>query len=160
MIKGLAIIDNGSGITLIDRRAVDKLNIPESCKRDTDINLNTINGTCEKKTRDGIKGLCIKPYYSEVTHPCKLEECVSFEYLPSAAKDIASAEEVKGVKEFEHLHKEFPEKPNYYPTILLIGRDNLWSMEHLDEIKAPAVGKPMAVKTRIGWALIGPKVRI
>ena len=89
---------------------------------------------------NSLKRLCIKPSDFSNLEPWKLEECVSFEYLPSAAKDIASAEEVKEVKEFEHLHKEFPENPDYYPTILLIGRDNLWAMEHLDKIKAPADG--------------------
>ena len=50
IVKGVAILDNGSGIALIDRRAVDKLNNPELSIDDTNANLSTINGPCDKVT--------------------------------------------------------------------------------------------------------------
>ena len=42
----------------------------------------------------------------------------------------------------------------------MIGRDNTWAMEYLDQLKPQNPEDPMAVKTSLGWALMGPKLRV
>ena len=62
------------------------------------------------------------------------------------------------IPEFEHLRKDFPLSRETWPTLQLPGRENLWAMELGDHIKSLQSGYPLAVKTRLGWALMGPKV--
>ena len=62
------------------------------------------------------------------------------------------------IPELNHLCKDFPPSRETWPTLLLIGRDNVWAMGFRDQLDQRKPGHPMAAKMSLGWALMGPKV--
>ena len=78
------------------------------------MNLNTISGPCKKATRDCVEGICLVPSYAINDSPTwKLGPCVSYEQIPSAAEDIANADEVKVLPEFKQLMLPLTLKASY-----------------------------------------------
>ena len=149
-IRGLAIIDNGSGGTLLSNSALRRLQVPEAFSESVRTFLNSINGPCTTNDRLRLSGVCVRSSRTRDDVLWMLGNCVSIDTLPDASSEVATADEIRGYRPFKHLYKKFPSHPRSAETILLVGRDNLWAMKYLAQIHFPSEGKTMAVKTRLG----------
>ena len=154
-IEGLAIIDEGSCITLVDGNVLSRLEIPEQEFSSSPLSVITVDRSMLTKNYRTVKGLSV----ARLTDPearFQIKECVEWKKLPSAIDELPSPEEVANFKELKHLTSQFPPVDPAWPTLMLIGRDCLWAMTHSQYI-APKGETPMAIQTPLGWTLVGPK---
>ena len=69
---------------------------------------------------------------------------------------MATKDEVISVPEFQHLYQNFLKHLRTLPTIMLICRDNPWAMEVWEQVVTDREDFPIAMKTALGRALLGP----
>ena len=87
-----------------------------------------------------------------------LDCCVVIGNLWPACHEVPTEREVVAIPESEHLRKDFPPTPETWPPLLLVGRAYVWAMGFRYQSNPGKSGHPMAAKTNLGWALIGPTV--
>ena len=152
------MLDNGSAVTLVGQESIRKLSIPASSISRIHLPLNTVNGPVGASDRLNYSGMMVRP----IRMPgCEwnLSCCVEIDRLLPSNHEVPTEPEVRSIPELSHLSRDFPPAQETWDTILLIGRDNVWAMEIKKQIFPEQPGQPAAVKTHLGWALMGPKVR-
>ena len=105
-LRGLAIVDNGSGVTLLSDSALRRHQVPESCSKKVRMSLNTINGPCTTNDRLRISGVCVRPSCTRDDVVWRLGNCVSINTLPCASSDMATSDEIREFPPFKHLQKQ------------------------------------------------------
>ena len=150
---GLAIIDDQSGVTFVSPHIKRLLTIPESSIEASTQSVITIEGPSSPRPSEIIYNLVVSPLTGN--SKIKLPPSVMQIPIPHAWDQIPSPADVASMKGFSHLAGYFPEKDPKWPTLLLIGRDCIeaqWQQQyHAKEENSTQ----MAVKTPVGWALVG-----
>lgn len=161
-LEGLAIIDEGSATTLVNGSFLSGLDIPEQSLSSAVIKVTTVGGEMLPKSYRTIKGLRTSGLSnSKVSH--NLGECVEWKELQRDVDEIPSPEEVAQFEELKHLSSQFPPVDLTWPTLMLIGRDNMWAMTHAQYVATKVEEGfelrkiPVAIQTPLGWTLVGPK---
>lgn len=157
-VEGLALIDNGSGVTLISSKVTDPLKFPHEDVSSIYLPLHTIDGPCGNPSRSELSNICISPA-SNPEVELKLQGGVSTEMMLSTYREVRTRREVSSIPEFKGIQSSFPEEKEQMDTIILIGRNNVWAKEYEKQLHSTEPNAPLAVQTRLGWALMGPKVR-
>lgn len=157
-VKGLAIIDEGSAVTLVGKEVLSQLQIPSQHLSPTPFMITTGDRTTPLHTQRSVRGLRVAPLVEPASY-AEISECIEWKNLPQSIGEVATPEEVARMSGLEHLKNLFPPVDPSWPTLVLLGRDCLWAMQHKQFIP-PKENGPMAVHTPLGWALIGPKQHI
>ena len=74
--------------------------------------------------------------------------------LPPMIDNVPSREDIQEITEFSDLARNFPIKDPEWPTVMLIGRDCL-AAQMQEQSRLGCSDQVMAVKTPLGWALVG-----
>ena len=154
-VKGLAVIDEGSAVTLAGKDILSQLGVPKEEFSPAPIQVITVDRTTPVRRQRSVKGLRIAPLMDQASY-VEISECIEWKNLPRAINEVATPEEVSQISELRHLEDQFPQVDPSWPTLVLLGRDCLWAMQHKQFIP-PLENGPMAVHTPLGWALVGPK---
>ena len=154
-VKGLAIIDEGAAITLVGKDVLSRLTVPRKDFSIAPMQVITVDRTTPVRMQRSVKGLRVAPIMDPASY-AEISECIEWKNLQHASNEVATPEEVSQIPEFEHLEGQFPHVDSSWPTLVLLGRDSLWAMQHKQFIP-PLENGPMAVHTPLGWALVGPK---
>lgn len=154
-VEGLAIIDEGSAVTLVNGNILSRLEIPEQKFSSSYLSVNTVDINMPTQSIRVIKGLNVARL-SDPEARFEIKSCVEWKKLPCAVQEIPSPEEVAQFEELKHLTCQFPPVDPSWLTLMLIGRDCLWAMTHLQYI-APKAETPLAIQTPLDWTLVGPK---
>ena len=128
-IKGLAVIDEGSAVTLVGKDALSQLYIPRQDVSPTPIVITTVDRTSPRHNVHSVRGLRVAPLMDPASYD-EIQECVEWKNLPQSIGEVANPEEVSRISEFKHLENQFPPVDPSWPTLLLLGRDCLWAMQH------------------------------
>ena len=106
-IEGLAIIDEGSAISLISGVALSGLVVPSEYFSTLPLVVTTVDRTMPLRKQRAVRGLCISPlrYPTACT---EISRCVEWDNLPRTLDEVATPDEVAQIEEFKHLKKLFP----------------------------------------------------
>ena len=154
-VEGLAIIDDQSGMTFIDPIVAQKIELPQSVMRPSKQGLLTMEGEMKSKPCHVITGLVMTPMDGQPS--IALPSSVMQNKIPDAWDQIPSRKDVENTHGFAKFAPYFPEKDrskNYWPTIILIGRDCMAAQKQ-DQFYSDDNRDQIVVKTPLGYALVG-----
>ena len=100
LIKGLAIIDDQSTISLVESSILTKLNIPQEDLTPDILTIGTVNGIHQQETII-IKNLVITPFNGDAS--ISLECAHTCHRMPDTLKDVPSPQEVLSIPGLSHL---------------------------------------------------------
>ena len=159
-VHGLALIDNQSTSTWIDRKVEASLRIDRKSIGHENFELTTMECANAKHKCRVISGLQIAPCHDNPEADPQFRDlpvCAEGN-VPAVSDELASMEEVKEMA--PHLakhHTNFPRKRTAWKTIILLGRDCGWAMQQ-ETVNVPDEDNGLIVsRTPLGWTLIGPK---
>ena len=101
-----------------------------------------------------VQNLMISPLSGDP--PINLENALT-QNLPNVIQDILTPTEVLSIPGLSHLSSKFPTKQNW-PTILLLGRDCMQAQVIIQQVPSRDKNQ-LAVKTPLGWTVIGKPAR-
>ena len=139
---------------MVDPDVIIQLHIPSREITSTTLSTTTVQGTSAAETCQVIKNLRITSLHDGVTRTLPpTYVCYS---LPDASHEVASKKDVAKIPGLRHLAQLFHDKKDELPTIILIGRDCVWAQQQ-EQTMPTHETDPIATKTPLGYALIGPK---
>lgn len=146
-VVGHSIGDSGAEVTLVREDLIKQLGIEGT---PTVITIQWTDGTSKAikatKVTLELKGL------SRESKLLKLENCYAVDNLnlPPRSLDVNRLK-----RQFPHLENvDFDGYENAIP-ILLLGSPHAACFEAIEPIKEDGIGKPIAIKTKLGWSIFG-----
>ena len=147
-MKGLAIIDDHSTVTLVNPIVIKELQFAQKDITEGGFTASTVNGVQHKKTHI-IKDLLLTPVSGDA--PILINEARTCQ-LPDVLKDVPTPQEVLSIPGLSHLAEKFPSKKEW-PTLILIGRDCAQVQKHL-QTATSADKHQLAIQTPLGWTIM------
>ena len=149
-IKGLALLDDQSDVTLVDPAVVSALAIQPSQLNKANFTIRTVQGISQDEVLI-LEGLQVSSIDS--TYKVELPFAYIHKPLEDSSKQIPEPEVISSIPGVAHLAQYFHKKEDL-PTLILIGRD--CPLAHLQEQMKPSNDQlTVASKTPFGWVLIG-----
>ena len=149
-IKGLALLDDQSDVTLVDPAVVSALAIQPSHLNKANFTIRTVQGISQDEVFI-LEGLQVSSINS--TFEVELPFAYIHKPLEDSSKQIPEPEVISSIPGVAHLAQHFHKKEDL-PTLILIGRD--CPLAHLQEQMTPSNDQlTVASKTPFGWVLIG-----
>ena len=146
-VKTVCILDTGAGQTTVDLKFAEKLNLPLGPPRTK--RLGYLDRVVEIRTRH-----CLVPLTSQdEKHEVQIEA--------QAVEGLADNCHLWPWSNFlrNHPHLKDITVPDYpLPPVgtMLIGADNVELLQALEYRKSNRPGRPMGLRTKMGWAFMGP----
>ena len=146
-IKTYALLDTMSSITFVTDSLAERL---KTKSESTALRLNTMTAHNLSVPCKKVCGLQIRPMHSRHQHP--LSEVFSTNNLTLNPDNVPTKKTTEG---HAHLEKLSQHLSDYDPTCeagVLIGYDHSDLLMPLDVVQ----GQPFAVRTVLGWSIVGP----
>ena len=145
-IKTYALLDTMSCVTFIANSVAQRLKVTP---KNTALRLNTMTSRAQSVDCGRIAGLQIRAANAQDKH--SLPEVYTTNNLSVNPENIPTQETVENLSHLSHLAQELPAYEQGCEAGLLIGYDCSDLLMPLEVIR----GQPFAVRTALGWSIVG-----
>ena len=145
-----ALLDDGSDSTFVAKSILNDLKIKGT---DVALKLNTMSGQTQVSTQR-IEGLTVSTYDKKMT--IELPKAYSRAAIPFLADHIPSPKVADQWSHLRRIKEQIPMVKENVQVGLLIGCNCPKALRPLDVIVGDDDDDPYAIKTALGWGIIGP----
>merc|ERR1712082_405946 len=152
-MRGFAIIDDQSSLTILDPSAVELMGLPSDIMATGNLSTTTVQGTSAPErciTVSGLQVASVKQVGDKIELPSAYLQ-KSFEDLHP---DVPTKSQVMEMPGMEHLAGEFLQECADLKTVLLIGR-NCIAAQRQNQFTSSRNRHQIASETPLGWCIMG-----
>jgi len=152
-VRGFAIIDDQSTMTMIDPSAVEEMGLPNKVLFPTALTTTTVQGTSYPERCVALKGLQVAPInqaWDRIDLPSTYVKAAFSQLRP----EVPTSSQVANLPGFEHLAEEFLPNLADLNTVILIGR-NCIAAQKQKQFTSSRNEHQIASETPLGWCIMG-----
>ena len=154
-MRGVAILDDQSTITMLDPAAVEIMGLQRQDLESETLSTTTVQGRTDPERCLAIKGIQVTGISREDMTTMDMPRTYLHGSFGNFNAEVPTRNEVLQMRGLEHYADRFMEDYSGLKPVMLIGRNCIWAQVQVQEISEDSDYELLAAETQLGMCIMG-----